>query len=274
MRHYNRATVINFKLKNFDKINPVGQEPDLYLSWFWLTDGDLWLTFGDQTVYEYSKEAIQHFGDKPTPYNDYYIVRFLEDFTERFEKIGVSIPENFYKLTENINQFKNEAKKWLDINDTDENEHNDFYFDQYDNLISWSYERLFDSAHLIGGPHLSFFRHKEKIRIIWDTEHILDNGISLWTAKDGSLEMNFSDFVNEVETFGKLFFESMDNQIELTLAKDWGSIKVDKARLVEEQKERKLEFEKNLSFLRHETNDETNWKQIEELYERMKSEIK
>ncbi len=266
--------MINFKLRDYDKINPVGQEPNLYLSWFWLTDGDLWLKYGDQTIYEYSKEALQHFGDKLSPYNDYYIVRFLEDFTERFEKISVSIPKKFYCLTENIQQFKNDSQRWLDIYDTDEDEYSDFYFDDYDKLISWTYERLFDSGHLIGGPHLSFFRHKDKIRIVWDTEHTLENGISLWTAKDGNFEMNYSDFVNEVKKFGQNFFEEMDNQIELTLAKDWGDIKVDKARLKEEHKERKQEFYKNLFFLEQETNDETDWIGIDKLYERMINEIK
>ena len=101
--------MINFKLKDFDKIIPVGQEPNLRLSWFFLTDGDLWLTFGDQTIYEYSKEAIQHFGDKTTPYNDYYIVRFLEDFTELFRKISEPIPDSFFSLTPKIKQFRNKV---------------------------------------------------------------------------------------------------------------------------------------------------------------------
>ncbi len=266
--------MINFKLKDFDKINPVGQEPDLYLSWFWLTDGDLWLKFDGQTIYEYSEEALKYFGDKPTSYNDYYIVRFLEDFTERFEKISISIPDKFYRLTENIQQFRIDAQKWLDIYDTDKDEYSDFYFDEYDKLVSWTYKRLFNSAHLIGGPHLSFFRHKDKIRIVWETEHTLENGINLWTAKDGNFEMNYSDFINEVKKFGQNFFETMDKQIELTLTKDWGNIKVDKSNLVEEHKERKLEFNKNLFFLEQETKDETDWAAIEKLYERMKNEIK
>ena len=266
--------MINFKLKDFDKINPVGQEPELYLSWFWLTDGDLWLKFGEQTIYEYSNEALQYFGDKLTPYNDYYIVRFLEDFTGIFEKISISIPNNLYRLTENLQQFKNEAQTWLDIYDTDEDEYSDFYFEEYDKLISWTYKRLFDSAHLIGGPHLSFFRHKDKIRIVWDTEHILENGICLWTAKDGSFEMNYSDFINEIKKFGHNFFQAMDKQIELTLSKDWQDVKVDKVRLVEENKDRKNEFDKSLFFLEQETNDKTDWTEIEKLYERMKSEIK
>jgi len=266
--------VINFKLKDLEKIIPVGQEPDLRLSWFWLTDGDLWLTFDDQTIYEYSKEAIEYFGDKPTPYGDYYIVRFLEDFTVLFEKISESILNKFYSLTKNIKQFNNDTQRWLDLYDTDEDEYSDFYFEEYDRLISWTYDRTFDSGHLIGGPHLSFFRCNDKIRIVWDTEHTLENEINLWTAKDGSYEMNFSDFVNKIKMFGQKFFKEMNTQIELTLAKEWGNIKVDKTRLVEEHKERKLEFDKNLSFLEQSVNGETNWTEIEELYNRMTSEIK
>lgn len=272
--HYNRNTVINFKLKNFDKINPVGQEPDLRLSWFWLTDGDLWLNFGDHTIYEYSKEAMEYFGDKPTPYNDYYIVRFLEDFTQIFEKISEPIPDKFYNLTENIKQFNDNAKKWLDIYDIDEDKHNDFYFEEYDKLISWTYERLFDSGHLNGGSHLSFFRNSDKIRVVWDVEHNLDNGINLWTAKDGTYEMNFSDFVEDIKIFGEHFFKAMDKQIELTLEKEWGDIKVDKIHIAKEHKERKLEFEKNLSFLEQGVKIKTDWREIEELYERMINEIK
>lgn len=266
--------MINFKLKDFDKITPVGQEPDLQLSWFWLTDGEVWLKFGDQTIYEYSKEAVQHFGDKQSRYNEYYLVRFLEDFTALFEKISVSIPENFYRLTVNVQKFRNETQKWLAIYDTYEDEYSDFYFEEYDKLISWTYERSFDSAHLIGGPHLSFFRHKEKIRIVWETEYLLENEISVWTAKDGNFEMNYADFINEVKKFGHNLFEAMDKQIEMTFAKDWQNIKVDKARLVEEHKKRKREFDKNLFFLKQETNEEANWIEIEKLYERMKSEIK
>ena len=83
--------VINFKLRELDDILPVGQVPNLSTSWFWLTDGDLWLNFGDQMIYEYSIEAINYWGNKPTPYNDYPIIRFIEDFTELFDKIRESV---------------------------------------------------------------------------------------------------------------------------------------------------------------------------------------
>ena len=266
--------MIHFRLIDFDKIVPTGQIPDLYLSWFWLTDGDLWLTIGDQTIYQYSEEAMAYFEDKTTPYSDYYIVRFLEDFTRIFAKVSISIPGKFYSLTSNLNEFNKYAQKWLELNDTDEDEHSDFYFEEYDKLTSWIYERTFDSSHLIGGPYLSFFKHNDKLRIVWNTDHTLPNGIKLWTAKNGSYEMYFSDFVNKVKLFGDTFFKSMHNRIELVVAKDWGEIKIDKARLVEEHKERKLEFEKNLAFLEQGTGDKTNWINIEMLYNKMLSEIK
>jgi hypothetical protein len=266
--------VINFKLRELSKILPVGQEPNLSLSWFWLTDGDLWLNFGEQTIYEYSKEALVYFGNKPTPYNDYPIVRFLEDFTQLFDRIRETIPQIFYDLTEDLKKFQSCSKKWLDIYDSGKDDYSDFYFDEYDKLISWAYKRTFDSGHLIGGPHLSFFRRAGKIRIVWETEHILENGISLWTAKDSSFEMEYSAFINKVKVFGHSFFAEMDKQIELSAAKEWGNIKVDKQRLVEEHKERKDEFFSTLLLLEQEPSDKTNWAEIEQLFNRMTSELK
>jgi hypothetical protein len=56
--------MINFELKHIDETQPAGTETDLRMSWFWLTDGDLWLNLADSTLYEYSKDALKYFGDK------------------------------------------------------------------------------------------------------------------------------------------------------------------------------------------------------------------
>jgi hypothetical protein len=266
--------VIHFKLRELDKILPTGQEPNFSTSWFWLTDGALWLKFGDQTIYEYSSEAINHWANKSTSYNDYPLVRFIEDFTELFDTIRETIPEEFYELTKDLNKFKSDSKEWLDIYDTDEDEYSDFYFEEYDKLISWTYQRTFNSGHLIGGPHLSFFRRNDKVRIIWETEHILENGISLWTAKDGSFEMDYSDFVNKIKIFGQSFFAEMEKQVELAVSKEWGNIKIDKQRLIEEHKERKDDFFSTLLLLDQEPMDKTDWSEIKQLFNRMRNEIK
>jgi len=155
--------MINFELKHIDETQPAGTDADLRMSWFWLTDGDLWLNFADSILYEYSSDALEYFGDKKSAYNDYPIIRFIEDFTELFKIINESIPDDIYQLTGNLTQFLNNAQRWLDINDTDEDEDSDFYFEEYDNLISWIYNRSFDSGHLIGGPHFSEIKTKSKL---------------------------------------------------------------------------------------------------------------
>jgi hypothetical protein len=265
--------VINFKLRELDKIAPWGQEHELSLHWFGLTDGELWLTFGNEKIYEYSKEAMDYWGNKSTPYNDYQLSRFIEDFTGLFDKIRETIPEELYDLTKDLKKFQSDTKKWLDIYDTEEDNYRDFYFNEYDKLISWTHQRSFDSAHLIGGPHLTFFRRKDKVRIVWDTEHTLENGISLWTARNGFFEMDYSDFIGKIKAFGHSFFAEMGKHVELAVVRDWGQVKVDKQRLVKEHKERKDDFYSSLALLEQETEDKTNWAEIEQLYKRMTNEI-
>ena len=220
--------MINFELKHKDDTKPAGTSPDLRMSWFWLTDGDLWLKLSDSVLYEYTPEALEYFGNKTSIYNDYPIVRFIEDFTELFNLISESVPDNMYLLTENLTKFLNDAQKWLDIYDTDVNEHCDFYFEEYDKLISWTYTRSFDSGHLIGGPQISFFRNKDKIRIIWNTEFKIENGIELWTAKNGSIELSYIDFISKIKDFGARFFNQMNKQVELAVKKDWKEVQIDK----------------------------------------------
>ncbi|WP_343617479.1 DUF5984 family protein [Flavobacterium sp.] len=264
--------MINFKLKNVEKIVPIGEKPNAYLSWFWLTDGELWLKFGEHTLYGYSQEALEHF-ESLTPYNDYYIVRFLEDFTALFENINESIPDDFYRLTQNLNHVKDHAQKWLDLFETEEEQIMDSYRDKHYTILSWIYDRSFDSGHLIGGPLFSFFRCKNKIRIVWETDYVLKNGINLWTAKDGSFEMSFSDFIKEIKKFGIEFFEAMDKQIQFTISKEWEDIQIDKIKLISEHNERKLEFYKNLSLLEQKETEKTNWKEIDKLYKQMTNDL-
>ena len=266
--------MINFKLIEFDKVVPVGQEPNRYLSWYWLTRGEVWLRFGDITLYEYTKESLEHFGKKNTPYNDYYLIQFINDFTDLFSKIGQSIPTSIYEMTKDLKPFFNKSQKWLEIYDTDENEFTDSYNDNYDKIYSWRNERTFDSIHLIGGPSFSFFRNQEKIRIVWETDYNLENGISLWTAKSGTFEMNFNDFVNEIKKFGELFFFEMDKQIQLTMEKEWGNIKVEKSKIIDEQKNRKLEFDKNIELLLQNEPQILKWDELNGLMERMDKELK
>lgn len=266
--------MINFELKHIDETQPAGTDAELYMCWFWLTDGYLWLNLADSTLYEYSKDALKYFGMKTSAYNDYPIVRFIDDFTELFKVINESIPDDIYQLTENLSQFLNDSQRWLDINDTDEDEYSDFYFEEYDNLISWTYNRSFGSGHLIGGPRFSFFRNKDKIRIIWETEDKLENGIQIWTAKNGNIEISYTEFISQVKEFGNRFFTQMKDKVEIAVQKDWKDIQIDKKELIKEHKERELDFWNQFTLLESDSTTKTNWKQVRELKFRMDKEIK
>lgn len=265
--------MINFRLKNIDDIVPFGQSPDLSLHWFGLTDGDLWIEFGETTIYEYTDEALAYFGDKPTKYNDYQISRFLEDFSDLFKNIGESVPDKFYDLAGNLSRFQLDSQKWLDINDTDDDDLSDFYFDTYDTLISWTSNRKINSGHLLGGPNIYFFRNKDKIKIVWESDHKLENGAVLWTAFNGIYEMDYVEFIKQVKDFGVRFFESMLCQILQTEEKDWKDIQLDKNRLRAEHQERETDFFQKLQFLENDSDIKTDWTKIDTLYEQMAEEI-
>ncbi|MEE1963955.1 DUF5984 family protein [Allomuricauda taeanensis] len=266
--------MIHFKLKELDKIVPWGKGSEVSLHWFGLTDGYLWLTFGNETIYEYSQEILDYWRDITMPYVDYQLSRFIEDFTGLFENISEPVPEEFYDLTKDLEKFQSETKNWLNNVDSGRDGLNEEYFEAYDALISWTSIRTMDNGHLVGGPQLSFFRYNQKVRIIWRTDHSLENGINMWAAKNGSLEMDYYEFVQKIKVFGDTFFSRMEEQIRLAVKKDWGSVKIDKKGMISEQKKREKDFHTSLALLEEENGNRTDWTKIKEVLDKMKSEIK
>ena len=267
--------MIHFKLKHINELQPAGSIDAPSLSWFWMTDGTLWWNISEFTLYEYTEQAQAYFSatGKMTQYNEYFIVRFLEDFTKLFGRIGEPVTDELYPLTENLNDFLRDAQKWLDLNDTDEEDYSNFYFEEFDGLISWIKDRSFDSLHLVGGPYISFFRNQDSMRISWDTDYELEEGIQLWTAPSGSVEIPYQDFIHMVKDFGKRFFDAMGQQVQLGVQKDWGNIYLDKKRLIEEHKERETAFWDQVALLETKPASMTDWESIRGLKSQMDYEI-
>uniref|UniRef100_UPI0040569C6B DUF5984 family protein n=1 Tax=Acetatifactor sp. TaxID=1872090 RepID=UPI0040569C6B len=260
---------INFQLQELDKIVPWGQEPSLSLHWFGLTDGLLWIEVGEQTIYEYSEDAQNYFGNS-IKYNDYQISRFLEDFSYTFRYVGESIPEKLYN---SLDEFESKTEKWKECHIDEEDEVFDqFYFNEYYELCAWRANRLFDSGHLVGGPLIGCFRCGDKIKILWESTYKLDNGNSIWTAPKGYFEMSYEEFVLSVTEFLESFFIAMDKQVKRAVVKEWGSVVLDKKRLVKENEERKMGLLQNLSFLR-EPCEHTDWDKVMMLYSKMEDDI-
>lgn len=264
--------MINFEIHPPENTHPFGVSPELMLHWFGLTDGYLWLTFGDHTIYQYSEEARAGF-ENNVPYNDYYLSRFIEDFTELFININESVPDSFFELTKNLPYYFDVAGRCFNKYVSDEDDVNDIDVEEYQNLISWIVERALTSSHLIGGPSIYFFRNVDTIRIVWESEHRLENGANLWTAGSGIYDMQFDDFVTMVSDFGEQFFNAMERQVELACNRDWGSIYLDKIALVKEQANRKADFQTQLLLLKQTNSVTTNWTDLALLYNKVKEEM-
>ena len=261
---------INFELKELDQVLLWGEAPNQRIHWFGLTDGLLWIDVGEQTIYEYSKEAQEYF-EECHPYNDYQLSRFLEDFSELFKGIGESVPRELYDYAE---EFEKQTEQWQNLYiDLSDELFNQFYFEDYLGMTSWLLsERTMDSGHLVGGPHISFVRCEDKIKIFWTGNYQLENGRNMWKFPSGVFEMSYNEFVDEVTRFFQAFYSAMDRQVENAVKKEWGCVTLDKDRLVIENVERKERFNQLLFFL-SQPPAHTDWDKVLLLHKRMIKEI-
>lgn len=260
---------INFQLQDLDHVMLWGEEPHRHIHWFGLTDGLLWIDVGGQTIYEYSDAALECWGGN-VRYNDYQIVRFLEDFFGILRYVGESIPEELY-LGLDAFTVKMDASK--EVHDDDEDEpFDEFYFNEYCELNQWHADRSFDSGHLVGGPYISCFRCGENLKIMWESDYLLEDGNSIWTSPKGIYEMPYEEFVAAVTSFFERFTEAMDRQVKTAVEKEWDGVELDKEHLVEENEERKQRFFRDLSYLK-ETGTKTDWEKIFKLYAKMEKEL-
>ena len=253
---------------------PWGESPHLSLHWFGLTDSLLWIQVGDKTIYEYAEASEKQFGGF-TRYNDYQLSRFLEDFFRTFKHVGESIPREIYEVVEH---YASRASDWEEQNepewDDDSQESKDlfdkFYFDEYCEPMEWYWDRSFDSGHLVGGPYISCFRCDNRIKILWESDFVTDEGESIWTSPKGCMEMPYDEFVKAVTVFFQEFCAAMDMQVEKALKKDWGEIQLDKKILAEENIRRKEGFTKDIEFL-HKTWSGTDWDRAMELFRKVQN---
>lgn len=263
---------INFQLRELDKIIPWGENGG-NLHWFALTDSELWITVGKGTIYEYSEAALEQWKEyENNPrYNDYYLSRFLEDFSHTFRYVSESIPRYLYDISET---FLKRSYEWKEshINDADDI-FDIFYDNEYTTLTEWFHERIFDSGHLIGGPLIGCFRCEDKIKIWWESDYLLKNGESIWAYPDGVYELPYGEFVAEIRNFFDSFYSEMDKQVELAVQKEWGSVELDKRRLVKENEERKIGFDRQIDFL-DKASGKTDWERVKAAFEQMEKEMK
>ncbi|SFO69616.1 hypothetical protein SAMN05428949_6220 [Chitinophaga sp. YR627] len=259
---------INFKLRHPDNILPWGDQPDTSMDWTVLTDGEYWLDLNKTTLYEYTNEVLAGGEPDGSTYVEYQLVRLIEDWTSLFESIAEPVPDAFYAISRDnsyLYRFYAAVTKWMDNMSEDPS----IDMETYDKAIEWIYSRTLNAMHLTGGPSISFFRNANNISVVWKADHLTENNISVWTAQNGSVEMEYRTFVNEMEDFGNRFFEAMDNQVQIAIEKDWGTTRLNKEQLVQEHQERRSEFQRSLAVLKGEPAKHTDWDLINSLITKM-----
>lgn len=260
---------INFELKNINDIEPWGDT----IHWFALTDGTLYIQVGDEKIYEYSDSARDFF-KCDIKYNDYYLARFVTDFTELFRFIREPIPEILY---DNIDKFEDMTDLWKNMYiDKPDDIFDEFYFGEYNTLVEWYYmQRTLDSGHLVGGPHIGFFRCGDKIKILWKSydDAILENGENIWTSPNGVYEMSWNDFTKEVEIFYLKFRQEMDSRTDYIYKHGLTHAQIDRELLLHSNSNNITAFEQHLALLFSDDYEKTDFDSILFLYEKMRSEI-
>ncbi|MEO6283854.1 MAG: DUF5984 family protein [Dyadobacter sp.] len=263
--------LINYKLTDIKDIIPLGTVKHPIMNWFALTDGYLYLKLGTKSVYEYASDANAILCDG-VKYNSYYLIRFIEDFTEIFQTVGQPLPSQILPEIKNFHafqRFQNQSIAYLEelrakykLNDHD--------LDEQQQLISWIYSRGLPADHLVGGPNIWFFRYCDQIKIIWRANYQIRPNIFLWLFPNGDYTLNYNFFLREIEIFAKSFFSDMAKRVELAVSIDWGNVAIDKNSLVAEQLFRKDRFYQDLNMLS--SNSTTDWSETISLINKMKNQ--
>ncbi|MDP8033949.1 DUF5984 family protein [Pasteurella atlantica] len=264
---------IYFRLKSIEEIKQDLSYLDNYtVSWLDLTDGDLWIEINEKRLFIYSQNIMEHWktDDK---FVDYQLDTFTVYFSNLFEFICKSLSKKLYDLFNNLEdvvKFNNVLNEYFAIYEDENEERYNAFIPYYHKISNLCYGRMLSEYPPTGSPCLYFFRHKDKIKVIWDCEIKNEIGIPLWEADSGIYEMPYIDFVEEVKRFFDKFIKAMEVQIENALKTDWGHLKINKD-LAKRYPDIKQAYLNDLAFL--DKNIEENNEEIEQIYQQVLSEI-
>ena len=116
---------------------------------------------------------------------DYYLIRFIEDFTDLFARISEIIPDELYAIARNyatLRDFRDAAARWLDEVGDDDSDAANARFEQYNWLTEWIYRRELTAGYPVGGPSVAFFRNDDNLSIVWKADQMTEDDLPLWTA--------------------------------------------------------------------------------------------
>lgn len=219
----NRQPLFNFRLRDLDAIGPNGEPPNQTLNWFGLTDGWFWLDVGGAELLHWSTETLElegwmgientaadyHLDPPGLPYVDYYVTRFWEDLLELLPAVLNPLPEPLALALEPPTvwrDWESRAKQWMEGDDGD--------WDLYYQATGWWDRRRLDLGYLKQSPRIWFWRVGKIVRIHWDNRERTFDGLPVWEATTGEVEMPLAEFLEEVCSFNSRFIEAMGRRVQ------------------------------------------------------------
>lgn len=261
--------LFHYQLKQvFDCALPVGEDRKK-VSWFCLTDSFFHIDLGEEKLYESSPESIDRY-KLSSPYNDYYYIRFLEDFFDILPKICSPVPQKLYSHIESMDkrkQLKTKSDSWYEnIEPISEKEENDYYA-----LSDFVHLGMMDTGYLAVVCDHSFNRVGDTVYIQYDFKGEHDNGIPVWSAGEGGYSLSYAEFLASIEKLLDSFFTDMDKQVAEALSmvetstlfgfdKEYGA-----EGLINEHNDRKKYFYRKLFDIKNNTFARYDYKGIEKL---------
>ncbi|GAA6139686.1 hypothetical protein NBRC116583_34330 [Arenicella sp. 4NH20-0111] len=239
--------LFEFKLKPLEEIIPWGEENNLYLSWFGLTDSNYYMNVGKEKLFEYSTELLRYWSKDNSndeihvsPYFDYQVSRLHEDLLAILPNVLQEIPKALFDCIATVEKQKNWEYSLASFADSYENEdpveEMDF-FDAYTQATDWFQCRKL--AGIGGGPDILIFRFDEQVVIRWDNSDYSQDGIGTWSASSGEFLLPVEKFVEEVHSFHDKLMKGMEDRVSLIASNDaLSNISIDKQELAREQEER------------------------------------
>jgi hypothetical protein len=254
--------LFEFQLKPLEKMTPWGNQPELDLHWFGLTEGIYYLNVGNEQLFRFSKEIIQHWRKQYPELNglehyvDYQVIRLYEDVLKILPDVLNPIPAEANCLIETPSV----QKKWIaDLTKVLEADDDDELYDTCYKVTDWWTYRHLSNMHLNHGPDIWFFRVDDTIHIRWCNDEKKIDGIQPWATVIGDWQLPVAQFIKELESFHNRLMNEMGNRIEILRTNNpVPHIKVDIDNLMKEHEQRMKPLETVLTS----TPRAVNWNEV------------
>nr|WDE41603.1 hypothetical protein [uncultured bacterium] len=264
-------SLFEFQLKKLSDVLPWGEEPDLYLHWFGLTDGIYYMNVGDEQLFRASTAIMEHWVKEYPDINvndvyvDYQVVRLYEDLLEKLVDMLQPVPSEIHQLIstqETQNHWTTQL--WDIFESTDSEEIEDLYSVATE---WWNYHRSLSTMHLSEGPNIWIWNSGETVHIRWNSESKNINGIQPWTTVRGDYTLPLGEFREEILSFHERFMDEMTYRIrQLMTDNPIPHIKIDMQSLEKEHEERKNSLNDALA----KTPSVKNWDTVIEAINKLK----